>query len=301
MDDRAIKVYRNRYAYRAETSYVWKLPQGVSMKKMQKHLELGIITEEMMCLMDALSELTVLSAKQVESFFWLDWIPESFKRIRADGGKNAYRNLLRTMESYGMLVPAQMDHEGSVVGSKVYGLSSGALGFIREYRGVSLARLSSGVGSSGSADERLGSNQGYAVILSLLSLNQMHLHVLKSMGDALGAYGRIWVSKECPANIYSLDGREIVVCSLRRNPDWKKCIKEFINGMRELRHGIVAGTGQRRYVLIAEDIDMILESYPYLASGCDDVFFTTDQEVFEGWAVRRYIRATGPKSYCFTQ
>jgi len=254
-----------------------------------------------MCLMDALSELTVLSAKQVESFFWLDWIPESFKRIRADGGKNAYRNLLRTMESYGMLVPAQMEHEGSVVGSKVYGLSSGALGFIKEYRGESLARVYFGVGSSGSADARLGSNQEYSVILSLLSLNQMHLHVLKSMGDALGAYGRIWISKECPANIYSFNSCEIVVCSLRRNPEWKKCVNEFINGMRELRHGIGSGTAQRRYVLITEDIDMILESYPYLESGCDDVFFTTDQEVFEGWAVQRYIRATGPKSYCFTQ
>lgn len=301
MEEKMERLYRNRYAYRDNTCFEWQLSKGVSQKRLQKHWEDGLLTDEMLYLMEALSEMTVFSAKHIESFFWLDWMPECFSRIRSADGKNAYRSLIKSMEGYGILVPAKMVCEKNTVGSKVYGLSSGSLQFVKEFYGARKSGLSKNVGKNYNTDFRLGSNMDYGMILSLLSLNQMHLHVLKHFGREYDFYGRVWVNPDLPVNIYCGSNENVLVWALRGGPGVFQQFDNQVKSVWDFMFRSFWDTDKTRLVAIMEDLNYPLDLHQRLSKeNRQNLLYTTDQEVFEGTSMTRYIEVTGPKSYRFT-
>lgn len=300
MEERMESLFRNRYAYRRETTFEWELKQGVSQKKLAKYWEGGILTEQMLCLMEGMVELSIMSAKQIESFFWLKWMPECYSKVRTVDGKNAYRGLIRQMNEYGILVPGIMKCEGKVVGSRVYGLSSGALQFFKEYHGSRQACLSDKLDGLGNTDARLGSNLEYSTLLSVLSLNQLHLHVLGSYGRRFQSYGRIWINGSLPANLYCTEGENIVVWSLRGGPSVYTRFREHVKSVEEFQYKAIHLPHQARHVVVVEHMEWPMELQQYLSDVyAPNLVYTTDQEVFEGNAMKRYIEVTGANSYRF--
>ena len=206
------------------------------------------------------------------------------------------------MESFGILVPAKMCNEGKVVGSKVYGLSSGSLQFIREFRGSRKVFLSKELEHRYNTDPRLGSNLDYSMILNLLSLNQMHLHVMKAFGREYDVYGRIWVSPEQPVNLYCREQENLIVWSLRGGPGAYKRFAEQVGALWTFMLKSGFEPENTRLVVVVEDLRYPLELHPILSvENRQNLFYTTDQEVFEGNAMSRIIEVVGPKNYRFTE